>query len=38
LAHLTGWSLAELLDLTIDDFRDWQEASEPVYKSLLSLL
>jgi hypothetical protein len=27
LASRTGWSMAELLDLTIDDLGDWLEAA-----------
>jgi hypothetical protein len=35
LANVTGWSLSELLDLSIEDFRDWSEAAQSVRESLL---
>ncbi len=33
LARFTGWSLAELLDLTLEDLRCWYDVAEQAQKA-----
>jgi hypothetical protein len=32
---VTGWSLSELLEMSLEDFRDWCEAAQSLRETLI---